>query len=161
MKWSITVIFRSISHILTYYMWGKHSKEGQDWPDVSVCHHFSWVHTLLYVNIYVLHINVKLQSVGNFGGVICPLLHVLCWKCVCMPYHLYSFEEGKVPFHLTYAASKKEMYIFHELQRGQIHFTLKNSSAKKWHRYTEHRVAVFSWFVLGELVQDSSLAMNE
>lgn len=71
-----------------------------------------------------------------------------------MPYHLYSFEEGKVPFHLTYAASKKEMYIFHELQRGQIHFTLKNSSAKKWHRYTEHRVAVFSWFVLGELVQD-------
>lgn len=58
-------------------------------------------------------------------GELHALSHMFCAENVAV----YSFEKDKVICHLTCVARKKEMCIFHELQRGQLYFTLKNPAA--------------------------------
>lgn len=83
--------------------------------------------TLYFMLTYMFSTQIQSNLKAALGELY-ALSHMFCAEdvAVCLN-QLCSFEEDKVTFHLSCVTRKKEICIFHEVQRGQIYFTLNSS----------------------------------
>ena len=109
--------------------------------------------TLYFMLTYMFSTQIWSNLQATLGELY-ALSHIFCAENVAVCLTSCTALRKTVTFHLNCVTRKKETCIFHELQRGQIYFTSKNSAAdtefKKWHRHAEHRLAsVFPGLYLG------------